>query len=236
MFIFDDSDIIKHTHRLDQLHRAALPNAIRFTLNNAAFETKKLIPQFADDNFINRKPNFFKRFSGVDQAKGFKIDKMEASVGMMINPQVPATEEIEVQETGGNVKRDKIMTLSSRVSKKSKGVVRKKYRGKANPNNYVKATGKGNFSKGAANAASTDKLLKFKNESGITYIIEISSVMKNIKSRKLKIKSLVIATDVPSRTLNIKKRPFVKPASLEAGKNLNKYFRQNAAKQIKKFT
>lgn len=236
MFVFDDDAILKHTHRLDQLHRAALPNAIRFTLNQAAFETKKLIPKFAEDNFINRKPSFFRRFSGVDPAKGFKIDKMEASVGMIIKSGEQSTEDIEVQEIGGSLDRETAMTVSSRVSKSTNKSVKRKYKGKASPKSYVSAKGKKNFARGVAQAATKNRLLKYQSKPGYTSILEVTSVMRNLRSKKLKIKSVNIASEEKGRKYNIGKRPFVGPASLEAGKQLNTFYRQNAAKQIKKFS
>jgi len=259
MFVFDGDEIIKYTHRLDQLHRAALPNAIRFTLNNAAFETKKLIPDFADDNFINRKPSFFKRFSGVDQARGFKIDKMKACVGMIIDPQVQATEDIEVQEIGGNINKDTIMLSGSRTTAgslsegadKMNRPVSRKYKGKAKPRSVYKATGKSNYARAAVQAAVKQRPMLYVDGSK-EYLIEVYSVVAQLKKRRrfsgrkggsafarkrdLKIKSKVLTSSEKGRKLNIDKNPFVKPASMKAANQLNKFFRQNAAKQIKKFS
>lgn len=236
MFVFDGDEIIKHTHRLDQLHRAALPNAIRFTLNGAAFQTKKLIPDFADDNFINRKPTFFKRFSGVEQARGFDISKMSASVGMIIDPNVQSTEDIEIQETGGSIERTQIMLPDSRVSRSENKLVSKKYKGQGFKHKRRAAKSK-DFVRGAmaSQGNKNPDHLRYEDDNGKGYIIEVTKVTK-LKRGGLKIKSRIIASFDPKRKLNISKRPFVQPAAMEAAKDLNKLFRQNAAKQIKKFS
>ena len=44
MLKLDADEVIKLTVKLDKLHRSALPSAVRNTLNNAAFQTKKEIP------------------------------------------------------------------------------------------------------------------------------------------------------------------------------------------------
>jgi hypothetical protein len=36
-----------------------------------------------DSEFVKRQPNFFKRFSAVEMAKGFDVGTMSATIGMV---------------------------------------------------------------------------------------------------------------------------------------------------------
>ena len=82
-FDINTNDVIKLTNKLDELHRSALPSAVRNTLNNAAFEMKKNIPFQADKKFITRDKGFFKRMSAVNKASGFDINRMVAETGII---------------------------------------------------------------------------------------------------------------------------------------------------------
>lgn len=78
------NEVVKFTAKLETLRKSALPNAIRGTLNDAAFDTKtKTMPTQAKADFINRSPNFFKANSRVEKAVGFEVNQMRSVVGFI---------------------------------------------------------------------------------------------------------------------------------------------------------
>jgi len=98
-------------NKLEQMHKSAMPLAIRGTLNAAAFNVKmKTLDESATQNFIRRSPTFFKRFSGVNRATGWNINTMRAEVGMTaegggaseLSARV-AVKNMEKQEEGGKI-------------------------------------------------------------------------------------------------------------------------------------
>jgi len=117
----DSSAAVKFTNTLEKMHRSALPNAIRSTLNSAAFDVKtNTMSASADKEFTNRAPNFFKANSRVEMAKGFKIDAMIAVVGFAPKggPGADkAVKELEQQEYGGNIESRSFVPMdTARVS------------------------------------------------------------------------------------------------------------------------
>lgn len=80
----NSSEMVQFTNKLEKLHRSALPLAIRGTLNDLAFQMKKVtIPKITRQTFEERKPNFFKANSKVEMAQGFSIQHMQSEVGMV---------------------------------------------------------------------------------------------------------------------------------------------------------
>lgn len=232
---YDGDEVLDFSYKLKDIHKAALPNAVRFTLNDAAFDVKKnTLPAKARENFINRKPSFFKRFSGVEKATGFKIKNMEASVGMVRDPGVQATEDIAVQETGGQIERSQIMLPDARVSRSGKKPVSSRYKAIGGFRDRT-AVRKENFVKGAFAAEGKKKPdhMRYISDSGKGYMIEIKKITR-LKDR-LKIKSKIVASFDDDRQLHISKNPFVQKASLESANQLVKLFKKNAVRQLKKY-
>lgn len=94
--------VVTHTNTLEKLHRSALPNAIRSTLNSVAFDVKQnTMPTSASREFVQRAPNFFKANSRVEMAKGWDVDRMKSIVGFI--PKSQAVEDLEQQEYGGTI-------------------------------------------------------------------------------------------------------------------------------------
>jgi len=233
---YDGDDVFKMAIRLKELHRAALPNAVRFTLNDAAFDVKKnTLQDEALSSFINRKPSFFKRFSGVDKATGWNIKQMESSVGMIKDPGVQATEDIEVQETGGSLPRAQIMLPGSRVSKSERKPVASRYKAIGGFKDRTAARNKKEFVKAAFAAEKKKKPdhMRYVSQSGKGYIIEVKKVTK--LKKRLKIKSVIVASFDNDRQLHINPNPFVQRASLKSANQLVSLFKKNAIHQLRKY-
>lgn len=96
------------TNKLEQLHKSALPSAIRGALNRAVFDVKKTtMPQEASASFQSRQKNFFKANSKFENAKGFNISTMQSTVGFYSNNLLGndnyAVKDLEQQEHGGDI-------------------------------------------------------------------------------------------------------------------------------------
>lgn len=108
---------VKFTNTLEKMHRSALPNAVRSTLNSLAFDVKKnTMPAKAEQTFTQRVPNFFKANSRVDMAKGWAVDKMQATVGFIGGRSAgsdQAVKELEQQEYGGTIAKRSFIPLNT---------------------------------------------------------------------------------------------------------------------------
>lgn len=114
-FNINDHDLIEYTRKLDKLHRSALPVTIRQTLNDVAFEAKKIdIPNEFNDEFIVRRPTFIKSHSFANKsANTFNINEMESSAGIIKGKSL-AGDQLKKQEEGGFIINRAIPTLETR--------------------------------------------------------------------------------------------------------------------------
>lgn len=110
------------TNKLEQMQKSALPSAIRGALNKAVFDVKKnTLQKSADASFEKRQPNFFKANSKFENAKGFDVKTMKATVGMVESSLKGssnyAVKDLEQQESGGTIKRKSFIPLAgARIS------------------------------------------------------------------------------------------------------------------------
>jgi hypothetical protein len=113
------NEVVAFTVKLEKLRKSALPNAIRGTLNDAAFDVKtKTMPAQTKAEFINRSPNFFKANSTVDKATGFEINRMRSTVGFVesrlrLNGSNYAVKDLEGQEHSGSLGGKSFIPLDS---------------------------------------------------------------------------------------------------------------------------
>lgn len=121
--------LVRHTNILEQMHKSVLPGAVRSALNSAAFDVKKnTLQKSADSSFEKRQPNFFKANSRFENAKGFDLNTMKATVGMtetsLKGGSNYAVKDLEQQESGGVIKKKSFIPLAgARVGgNKSKNV------------------------------------------------------------------------------------------------------------------
>lgn len=214
----------KYERKLGELHRSAFPNAIRATLNDAAFEMKKNnLHTSAARNFkYTRSKTFFKRFSAVNKAKGWKINEMYSEVGMLDMGQKSAKTAIDnmhLHETGGNVKKGAIYLKGSRTSKNFGKLVRKvNYLKKEN---HVKS---GNYVKKAFVALKENKLMKQGD-----YLIKVNKITKG---KKLRINTSFIAKERENTRISPNK--FISKAAEVTQRKIRSNFQKNAEYQIQK--
>ena len=239
MPIFDVNmgSIVKFSNKLEKLHKNAFPDAVRNTLNNAAFFTKKhTLQQEARKQFITRDKNFFRAFSRVNKARGRSVKSMMAIIGMTDKSQ--SSKNLIQQEFGGTISnRDKIPLKDARTSKSNRKKVAR--RNKLSNIDIVDArrtkarTRKQKFIKAAIVAAT--KYGKTGHVQTTTGIFRINSVKSNIADKGTKIKSTEIYDFKKNRSVRIKKRSFLKPAATRTQKIMPRMYEKEFKKQAIRF-
>lgn len=137
----DVNDSIEFTAKLERLHRSAFPSAVRNTLNNAAFDFKKTVPQVGGSKFITRSKPFLRVFTTVKKAEGFNIKSMQSTAGLDASKDPETAANLAAHETGQTVKGRKLFAHdNARISKsKQKRVSRPNYMNKIEVHNANKA-------------------------------------------------------------------------------------------------
>ena len=207
------SESIKLTAKLETLHRSAFPSAVRNTLNDLAFESKKLVPKKADENFTIRQKNIFNRMTIVNRASGFDVNRMVSKVGID-GSKGSLSDGLEKQETGGNIQGRKLLAHDkARVS----GSNTKKVKGKYHFKNVSKIGTAQKRVKGS-------KYFRIKNGSKETVFERIS---------KNKIMPVFIYRK--TRISKVKPNPFISVSAKLASKLTAKIYQNNAEFQFKKY-
>lgn len=229
---------VKFTNTLEKLTRSALPNAIRSTLNSAAFDVKQnTMPAKAKSEFINRQPNFFKANSRVEMAKGWDVSNMKAIVGFTENGLQGgsnyAVKDLEQQEHGGTIKsKSFIPTDEARSSRSNAKPVRPVNR-LSNVKNVVKAGKKGakksDFVKSAIHAGVGGHVIgNFIKKK----LFRIDSIKKSRSS--IKIRKTAIYSFEEGRSVQVKATGFMRSASIESANKMEGFYAIEAARQIKR--
>ncbi len=230
---YNSDDLVTFTAQLKRLHKSAFPLAIRGTLNDAAFQTKKEeILKASKKSFNVRKPSFFRSQSGVVKATGWNINKMYSKAGMVKSkdPNSRASTEIAKQEFGGTI--NKKSYIGHEDSRTGKGLLKKSYindmDSKPIKPSVVKKNKKQSFFIAAKKAHKENRNLLYEtNGEGIVYKIKSFS--------KKKFKAVRLASYKKNRSVKIsKKRPFITEAAKQPTKDLNKHYKINAEKQVKR--
>lgn len=126
--------VVGFTKTLEEMHRSALPSAIRGTLNKASYDVKtNTLLKSSKASFVNRDPNFFKANSKFEYTKGFNISKMKSTVGMvetnLRGRDNYSVKDLKQQEDGGTIGHRSFIPLpKSRVGQMQTKVVRTQYR------------------------------------------------------------------------------------------------------------
>jgi hypothetical protein len=233
--------VVKHTAKLEKLHKSALPVAVRATLNSAAFDVKTTtMPKKTETTFINKEKNFFKANSHVDMAKGFDLKSMQATVGFtesgLTGGNNFAVKDLEQQEQGGSIKGKSFIPMDpARGGNKAKTV---------RPVNRISAINK------IANSAKGRVKGKNKQERFVKSAIYAGAggyVLGNFERQKLfRIKSIkrkkgqTIVKKVPiysfeeNRSVRVKSTGFMKAATIESANKMESFYIREAEKQIKR--
>jgi len=216
-FDINTDEVIKLTAKLGSLPKQFLPSAVRATLNDAAFETKKWIPVTASRKFTIRKKSFFRAFSSVERARGFDINSMQAVAGINPDKGSKVAEGLEKQETGG--------TLSGRkLIPHDKARISGSYGRSVKGNNYLDKIS--NISTPKNRKKGSKHILIKKGGKGTVFEIQ-----KRARGSKL----VPVYTYRNTKKTRLKPTPFVRPAAWIATKKIPRFYKNNAEFQIKKY-
>lgn len=234
------------TNKLEKLHRSALPNAIRNTLNKAAFTVKQVTMPKSAERFIKRQPNFFKANSGVQMATGFDVNSMRATVGFVAHKlRNPSTnfsiKELEEQEYGGDITHRSFIPLNTaraggshvrnvrpvnRLSRIKNIVDAAKLSGKGAPKTkFIRAA-----IRTAHSAQGGHVLGDIKGKRGTRTLWRIDSVM--VSGGKIHIKKTPLYSFRENRDVGIKSTGFMHTASIQSANQLDKFYIAEAERQI----
>jgi len=215
---------VNFSDKLERMSRSALPNAVRNTLNSAAFDVKKVtMPLSAASEFTQRRKTFFKAKSRVGMAKGWDINQMNSKIGFIGGGDNQAVRDLKEQEYGGQIKGRAFIPLEpARISNSITKNVRGKFKVK-NIRNVDKINRKKNF-------------YKVVNRVGKGGFVIYKSTMFFVKSIvDSKVELTAVYSYKKGRSANIKSTGFMRKASNKSAKKLNRFYEENAKRQIKRF-
>jgi len=229
--------VVALAHKLEQVHRSALPVAVRQTLNSAAFDVKQnTMPESAKGTFTQRKPNFFKANSKVLAAKGFDINNMKAVAGFTGKDQ--AVEDLDQQEQGGRIDGRSFIPLdSARVGKSNTKNVRPNARlagrdiidgrkgSRSRKQNFIRAAIRAHNT-GAFVIGNFDKPLLFR-------VDDISPT--GLERAGIKLKLSPLYTFEKGRSVQVKGTGFMEKAAAKTTLKIVGLFQQHATAQLKKY-
>lgn len=230
--------LVKHTAKLERLHRSAFPVAVRTTLNSLAFDMKKnTLLNETTRRFTKRNPSFFKRFSKVRMATGFDVKNMQSQVAMEDAgaKSKQAIEDLEQQERGGGIGGRAFIPLdTARVGRSSARNVRAKNRmGRiANIVNSNKMRGKNDaerFTKAAIIAGVGGFVIGNRNPQ---FLFRIDRITRN--GRKTIIKKTPLYSYQGGRVVKVKPTKFMFTAANASNKKVGKFYEREAEKQYKR--
>lgn len=239
----DQKEFYKHANRLKQVHKSALPVAVRNTLNSAAFDTKqKTMPAVAKKTFEERRKNFFKANSRVEKAQGFSLAQMHAKVGFIpIGGTNQAVEDLEQQERGGVIGGRSFIPLKmARVGRSWDRNVRRNVRISAIKHKITDSKDsrgknkKERFTKAALHAGKNGYVLGNKvNSRGNRILYDIRSVKR--KGRKTVVRSMPIFAVKTNRKVTVKRTDFMREASKLSAHKMELFYNKHAKNQLKKY-
>lgn len=239
--------VVAHTNRLEKLHKSALPNAIRNTLNDVAMDVKKVtMPAESDKAFVHRSPTFFKANSRVEFAKGWNVNTMKSTVGFAnMKPKGEhdySVKDLEQQEEGGVIggksfipdKKARIgnsnnsnVKANARIGKvRQKMVNRSNVKGK----NWGQQMIKSAIHVGVGGTILTDSLSNFKGGA----VFKVTSI-KRSKGHTI-FKSIKLYSFSKNRKVKVNSTHFMRTASLDSANKMLQMYIVNAEKQIARLT
>jgi hypothetical protein len=242
--------LVKHSARLEQLRKSALPSAVRGTLNNLAFDVKqRTMPAHANSTFIKRSPNFFKANSRVEMATGNLVNSMRSSVGFFSNnlrsdkgnpADNYAVKDLEQQEHGGRISGKSFIPLDTartgghaslvkpanrltRILPQNKLVIARNLSGTTKKEKFVKAifkAGIGGYVLGS-------------NIMGENLLWRVESLSEDNGTKKFRLTPLYSYSK--KRKISVKETSFMMEASMDTTKKADEFYIKNAEFWINKY-
>lgn len=239
----DSSAMSVYTQKMRAINKTAIPVAVRNTLNDTAFYDKKTaFPRSAEANFSKIKnKTFFKRFTGVQKAKGYNVNKMQSVMGMTDLGNRSARDAVErmtIQERGGVINEGFAYLKAARGNKENGKVRKANYydkskvisgRSKAGRN---KGTNKSKFVARAFKALKEKKPMFFNSMKG-NFLVSVKSIKRDGRT-KVKMDFKLLMKERTTKPSKIKATHFTEKAGLDSQKKINEFYFIQAEKQIKR--
>lgn len=242
--------VIKHSARLEQLRKSALPSAVRGTLNDLAFDVKQsTMPAHAHTQFIKRSPNFFKANSRVEMATGNQINSMRSTVGFFSNNLRSdkgnpadnfAVKDLEQQEHGGKIAGKSFIPLDTartgayntlvkpanrltRILPQNKLIIARNLRGESKKEKFIKAI----FKAGVGGYVLGSNVL------GENLIWRVESLWDDSGKNRFRLTPLYSYSK--RRKVAVKETSFMLQASMDSTKKADTFFIKQAEFWINKY-
>lgn len=233
--------VIALTAKLERLNKSAFPSAVRSTLNDGAFEMKKKnILDSAKKNMEVRNPSFFRKFTGVKRASGFKVNSMYSEVGFKNTDPNPikgkkAIEGMEHNEVGGSDNTGAMYMAKSRTSNSRSRLVRKK--GRFNKANLIK--GRVRTKKRVSNTMNLissyeEKKPTFVETSKGKFLVQVTDIRYNMGTKKHDFKVDWLMRGRKKNVAHAKATHFVKESAITTSKKMDEFYLRNATYQFQK--
>lgn len=234
----DMSDLKALGAELRSVHRAALPNTVRSTLNSLANDVKvKTLPKTYKESFIVRSKTFRKAHTGYEKATGYDIATMKSVSGMTTRDvgTNKAVTRMVAQEQGGSLSRKSIPNNAAREGGKFKkpvqvGLYLKKIKIVAKNKNPNKSWLAVAVKKSGVKSGGAGKVVAVLWK---TSVFEIHGWHRNGKMLKLHLLKLYDVNE--RRTVKLKPRKFVENAAKVSLTRTDKYFTDSANYNLNKF-
>lgn len=217
------------------MKRSALPNAIRNTLNKAAFDVKqRTMPKTAAENFEKRQPNFFKANSRVQMAKGFDINSMQSAVGFtgtnLKGQNNFAVKDLEQQEYGGSIQKKAFIPMQTARSGGNSRPVRP-----SNRLSVITNIVNSNTTPGKNKKQQFLNAVKKAGPGGYVIGNKTKKVLWRVESiKKGKIKMKPLYSYEQNRSVSVKGTGFMRSASMQSGKRIEDFYIAEAKRQIER--
>jgi hypothetical protein len=200
-------ELTRYSNRLNTIRETLLPKAVRNTLNDVAFNTKRRVPEVAQQTFKIRNRSLFRAFIFVNKSVTGNIDSMQAEVGIFNNNEKTA-EGLAKQEIGGVADRGLIPMDTARVSGSNDKKVRSA--------NYLQ---KITLPTGRSRGTGTGHILIQKNGKGTLF-----QTKNGRRNQRLK----PLYSFMRNRKVQIRRKGFIKHSAEIEGLRMNEIFIRNA--------
>lgn len=235
-FKIDVREVKEFENKLRKLHKSAYPNAVRNTLDSAAFDVKQnTMPKVAKHKFIERDQRFFKANSRVEKANGWDVSRMQSIVGFVsLKGTNKAVDDLEQQEYGGKIKGKSFIPMrTARTGKSDRRKVQSKNR-ISKINNLVSSknargkNAKERFVKSVVHAGPGGIVL---SEKGIVWRV----VSLNRSNGKWKFKLDPIYSWRKKRSVTVRATKFMEHSAKLTAKKIPLFFKKHSEYQFKKY-
>lgn len=225
----NNSDVIKHVNRLERVRSKSMPYAIRNTLNDIAFDTRKRQIRNTKKRFVNRQQNFFSSRINVKKAQGLSVKTMESESGVFARNTSKKEQPVfnlKQQDQGGSLFVGAVPTKNARGGNESKKIQSNSQLRRAKVReSSKKATAMKSYIARHAIAAKTGKMIK-----GKSAIYRVTGIYRASKDKIAFNKELLYVRHYGVK--NYRKKPFVHPSEQWLRQRMNNRFTDNIKKQL----